>query len=176
MPRSVENMRDYLRLVARLLWQPGVQRRLDLSDVVQETVRKAHEKGDQFRGNTEAEWRGWLRAILRNELRQAVRANPPGEVSLDESSRHWEEVLAADHSSPSERVLREEQLAQLADALGQLLEDERTAVELKHLHDCSVEFIGQHMGRTKDAVAGLLKRGMHKLRLLLNGPGEQEKG
>jgi RNA polymerase sigma-70 factor (ECF subfamily) len=169
-------MRDYLRLVARLLWQPGLQRKLDLSDAVQETLRKAHEKGHQFRGNTEAEWRGWLRAILRNELRQAVHDNPPGEVSLDESSRHWEEILAADQSSPSERMLREEQLVRLAAALGELLEDERTAVELKHLHGCSVEFISQHLGRTRTAVAGVLKRGMHKLRTILNGTGEGHKG
>ncbi len=167
MPRSVEDARDYLRLVARVLWQPGIQRAIDLSDVVQQTLLKGHAKKDQFRGTTEEEWRGWLGAILRNELLEAVRGNRPGEVSLDRSSRHWEEVLAADHSSPSERVLRHEQLERLAVALGRLLEDERTAVELKHLHGCSVAFISQHMNRTEDAVAGLLKRGMRKLRELL---------
>jgi RNA polymerase sigma-70 factor, ECF subfamily len=99
-----------------------------------------------------------------------------GEVSLDESSRKLEGVLAADHSSPSERVLRHEQMERLATALGQLLEDERTAVELKFLHSCSVQFISQHMGRSGDAVGGLLKRGMRKLRLLLQERGEEEKG
>jgi RNA polymerase sigma-70 factor (ECF subfamily) len=172
----VENERAYLRLVARLLWQPGVQRRLDLSDVVQQTLLKAHDKRDQFRGETEAEWRGWLRAILRNELWQAVRDNPPGEVSLNELSGRLEGGLAASHSSPSEQVMRDEQMGRLADALGQLLEDERAAVELKHLHGCSVEFISRHLGRSKTAVAGLLKRGMHKLRRLLQDEGQPEKG
>jgi RNA polymerase sigma-70 factor (ECF subfamily) len=167
--------RDYLRLLARILWQPGVQRRLDLSDVVQETLLKAHKNIDQFRGNTEEEWRGWLRAILLNVLRQGVRDNPPGLVSLTESSSRLEEVVA-DHSSPSERALRREQMELLGTALSKLLEDERTAVELKQLHGCSVEFISQHMGRTKDAVGGLLKRGMHKLRLLLQVSEVVEKG
>ena len=167
MPRSVENARDYLRLLARVLWQPGLQRRHDLSDVVQRTLQKAHEKLDQFRGDSEEQWRGWLRAILLNELRQLVRDITPGADSLNESSRNLEEILAADHTSPSERVLRHEQMESLANALGKLNEDERTAVELKYLHGCSVKLISQHMGRTEDAVGGLLKRGMHKLRLLL---------
>ena len=70
MPRSVENAQDYLRLVARLLWQPGLQRRYDFSDVVQRTLLKAHKNVDQFHGNSDEQWRGWLRAILVNELRQ----------------------------------------------------------------------------------------------------------
>jgi RNA polymerase sigma-70 factor (ECF subfamily) len=177
MPRPVENYRDYLRLVARLLWQPGLQRHLEPSDVVQRTLLKAHQKLHQFEGgDCEEQWRGWLRAILVNELRKAARDNPPGEVTLDESSRNLEEMIVADHSSPSERAMGREQMERLATALGKLLEAERTAVELKYLHGCSVEFISQHMSRTGAAVGGLLKRGMHKLRLLLQEGGEEGRG
>jgi RNA polymerase sigma-70 factor (ECF subfamily) len=179
MLRSVGSARDYdyLRLLARLLWRPGVQRRLDLSDVVQETLLQAHKNIDQFRGDTDEQWRGWLRTILWRVLWRAVGHNQLGEASLNESSRHWEEVLAAQHSSPSERALRNELLERLAAALGQLDEDERTAVELQKLYGCSVEFISQYMDRTKLAVGGLLRRGKHKLRLLLREKSrEEEKG
>ncbi len=177
MPRPFENYQDYLRLVARLLWQPGLQRRLDLSDLVQQTLLKAHKNRDQFRGgDCEEQWRGWLRAILKNELLQAVSDITPGRDSVYESSRILDEFIAAGHSSPSERVLRIEQMERLATALGRLLEDERTAVELKYLHGCSVKSISQHMGRTGDAVGGLLKRGMRKLRRLLQESGEDKKG
>jgi DNA-directed RNA polymerase specialized sigma24 family protein len=67
-------------------------------------------------------------------------------------------------------------LERLGAALSQLLPDERTAVELKYLHARTVEFISQHMDRTGDAVGGLLKRGMRKLRLLLHESGEEKKG
>jgi RNA polymerase sigma-70 factor (ECF subfamily) len=172
----VENARDYLRLVARLLWQPGLQRRLDLSDVVQQTLLNAHRNLHQFRGNTEEIWRGWLRAILRNVLLEALSGCPLAEVSLDDSSRHLEEFLSDGQSSPSERAQRIEQFERLAAALGQLSEDERTAVELKHLKDCSVEFISRHMGRSKPAVGGLLKRGMRRLRCLLAAEQQERKG
>jgi RNA polymerase sigma-70 factor (ECF subfamily) len=140
---------------------------LDLSDVVQQTLLRAHQNLDQFKGNCDEQLRGWLRTILLNELRKAAQGIPPGEVSLAESSRNLEEAIAAEHSSPSERALHSELLERLADALGELLESERTAVELKYLHGCSVEFISQYMGRTGEAVGGYLKRGLHKLRMRL---------
>jgi RNA polymerase sigma-70 factor, ECF subfamily len=166
--------RDYLRLLARILLQPGLQRRLDPSDVVQRTVVIALQKGCQFKGNSKEEWRGWLRAILVNELNLAAR-NPVGEVSINESSSRLEGQIVADHTPPPERVLREEQLQQLGSALDILRDDERTAVELKYIHGCSVKFISDHIGRTEAAVGGLLKRGMRKLRERLPECGEEEK-
>jgi RNA polymerase sigma-70 factor (ECF subfamily) len=171
MPPPVENARDHLRLLARLMWRPGALRELDLSDVVQQTLLKAHKNGHQYRGGTEAEWRGWLRTILLNELRQAAKGNRAFLRSLDESSRALEEV-AGEQTSPSQRVVRAEQLEQLAAALSKLPDHERTAVELKHLHSCTMEVISQHLGRTKQATAGVLKRGMRRLREILNAPPE----
>jgi RNA polymerase sigma-70 factor (subfamily 1) len=180
MPWSVQDNRDYLRLVARLLWKPGLLWRLEPSDVVDRTILIAEQKRDQFKGDCVEQFRGWLRAILENELnqelRRAKRDNGIFKVSIDESSRNLEELMIADHTSPSERALRHEQMERLAIALGQLPESQRTAVELKYLHGCSVKFISQHMGRTEPAVGGLLKLGMRKLRLLLQEGGEEEKG
>jgi DNA-directed RNA polymerase specialized sigma24 family protein len=45
-----------------------------------------------------------------------------------------------------------------------LLQDEYTAVMLKHVHDWKVAEIAEHLGRSPDGVAGLLRRGLKKLR------------
>jgi RNA polymerase sigma factor (sigma-70 family) len=78
--------------------------------------------------------------------------------------------LAAEQSSPSQKAQREEQLLQLSDALSQLAADERTALELRYLQESpwSLADIAKHLNRpSAKAVAGLLSRGLEKLRGLL---------
>jgi RNA polymerase sigma-70 factor (ECF subfamily) len=177
-PRPLEEHREYLRLLARLQLDPRVRGPLDCSDIVQQTLLAAHQKRDQFRGTTDAEYRAWLRAILANQLALAARKHGPRqqrgrslETALAESSARLEALLASDQSSPSQGVLRAEGLMELAEALAQLPDDQRTALELRHLHGLSVPIVAETMGRTTVSVTGLLYRGGKSLRKLL---GEHE--
>jgi RNA polymerase sigma-70 factor (ECF subfamily) len=175
---GLERCREYLRMLARLQLNPRLHGKLDASDVVQQTLLSAHANRNQFRGRTEAELLGWLRQILANHLAGAVRHFGAGlrdlnrerslETGLEESAARLDVWLAADQSSPSERVVREELHLHLADALGRLPEDQRLAIELHHLKGFTVAEAAEQMGRTKNAVVGLLFRGLKKLRQLLH--------
>jgi RNA polymerase sigma-70 factor (ECF subfamily) len=166
--------------LARLRLDPRLRGKLDASDVAQTALAKAHQARGQFRGRSAGELAAWLRQILANALADAARGGlreaareQALRVGLDESSARLEAWLAADQSSPSHLASREEQLLRLAQALAGLPAEQREAVELKHLHGCTVEEVGRRLGKSKAAVVGLLFRGMRKLRLLL---GEAEGG
>jgi RNA polymerase sigma-70 factor, ECF subfamily len=173
----LEQCRDYLLLLARLQLDPGLRGVLDPSDVVQQTLLKAHAKREQYRGGSEGELMAWLRTILAHHLADLARKYAPRlrgrerslEAALEESSLRLERWLASDSTSVGGRAIRHEQLLRLAEALAGLPEDQRTALELKHLRDVPVSEISRMMGKSPAAVASLLYRGLKTLRELLAG-------
>jgi RNA polymerase sigma-70 factor (ECF subfamily) len=175
--RTLERYRAYLRLLARLHLGPQLRGKLDPSDVVQQTLLQAYEAMDQFRGQNTAALSAWLRQILARNLAMAARDFARGkrdvvrerslEADLEQSSARLEVWLAADQPSPSQRAERNEQALRLAEALDQLPEAQREALVLQHWQGWPLAQIGEHMGRSPDAVAGLIKRGLKQLRRLL---------
>lgn len=177
---DLERYREYLRLLARLHLDPRLRGKVDPSDLIQETLLRAYSAIDQYHEQGEAQRAAWLRQILANVLagmirRYATASRNVGlerslQVSLDASSLRMEALLVTDQASPSEQAAHQEELLRLADALALLPEDQRTAVELKHFHGLSVGAISQQMARSREAVGGLLRRGLHRLRQLLRDP------
>jgi RNA polymerase sigma-70 factor (ECF subfamily) len=174
---ALDGFRSYLHMLGRLQLSGAFPGKLDLSGVVQQTLLEAHAAGDRFPWGRPDEQAAWLRRAfgcnLTDELRKlGTAARDVGreqslEAALEESAARVETWLAADHSSPSQRAERCEQLLRLAAALEGLPEDQRTAVELHHLQGMSLAETGGRMGRSKEAVAGLLFRGLKRLRDLL---------
>ncbi len=178
--RELERFREYLRLLARLQLGEAWRGQLDASDVVQQTLLEAHRQWAGFRGEGEAARLAWLRQILAHNLADTIRGLGRAkrdvarqrslEAMLEQSSARLEGWLAAEQSSPSERAGREEQTVRLANALAALPEAQREALVLQHWHGWTLAQIGEQMGRSPAAVAGLLKRGLKQLRERLQEP------
>jgi len=173
-----ERFRSYLYLLARSHIGRRNRVRLDPSDIVQQTLLHAHQRQAQFRGASEAELMGWLRQILANNLADEVRGlarakrNIQRERSLgcgdDDSFTRVDGWLAAVQPSPSQQSIRNEELLEMARALTNLPDLQHEAIVLHHLQGLPLVEVGQQLAKTPAAVAGLLHRGLKRLRELMS--------
>jgi RNA polymerase sigma-70 factor (ECF subfamily) len=172
--QDLERFRDYLRLLARFQLPSRLRAKLDPSDLVQQTLLRAYQSLDQFRGKSAAEVTAWLRRVLANVLANAVRDYGRArrdvalerslEAALEDSSLRLEHWLAVADASPIEVAQRNEHLLTLASALSALPEDQREALLLRYHEGLPLAEIGRRLGRTRPAVASLLRRGLQQLR------------
>lgn len=171
---SLDRYRSYLRFLARVQLDARLRRKLDESDLVQQTLLQAHQARDQFRGSSPEELAGWLRQILARNLAHAVRdfhrdkrdidCEQSLVESVEKSSARLEDWLASDQSSPSQRAQRNEQMLQLAEAVESLSDAQREAVLLHYWQGWTLAEVAEHLDRTPSAISGLLHRALEKLR------------
>jgi len=170
--QHLDGFRVYLRLLARLQLRANLAGKIDLSGVVQQTLLEAYQARDSF-PRVAAQQAAWLRRALANNLADEIRKlgsrgkQPVVEQALEASSARLEAWLAREESTPGREAVHTEQLSRLAEALLRLPDDQRQAVELHHLQGLTLAEVGRCLGRSREAAAGLVFRGLKTLRALL---------
>lgn len=168
-----EPFRSYLHVLAETQMHNRLKSKVDASDIVQQTMLRAHQARDQFRGSSDAEKAGWLRTILGNVLCGLLRdfsrqrrdiSREQSIQAVEQSSIQLANLIPADSSSPSAALHRDERAGELAKAMLQLTEEQREAIILKYWHGMTLADIAQQIGKSNEAVAGLIFRGMQKLK------------
>ena len=177
----LEGYRAYLRRVAEEKLNPRLAPKLDPSDIVQNTLLLAFRSLEQFRGDTEAEFRSWLRRILERNIQNVVRfltcekRDFRREVSLENalgrSSVKLLDFCVKIDPSPSTRLAKDETCLQLMDAIFSLPPDQMRAVLLRHWSGYSLLEISRRMERSCQSVAGLLRRGLKTIRDKMRNAG-----
>ncbi|MEO8268498.1 MAG: sigma-70 family RNA polymerase sigma factor [Aureliella sp.] len=172
-----DKYRGYLRFLARQHLRSRYHGKLDQSDIVQQTLLSAFAARDQYVGQTEAERLAWMRQILVHTVARATRGlltqkrdinrERSIEADLNASSMRLRNFLASPDSSPSQTMVREENLRMLAEAIERLPDEQREVVELRYWGEMSVKQLSEALGKSPAAIAGLLHRGTKRLRALL---------
>jgi RNA polymerase sigma-70 factor (ECF subfamily) len=181
--RLFELYRRYLGLLARVQIGQRLQGKVDASDLVQETFLDAHRNFGRFQGTSEGQLVRWLRQILAAKLADLlrrylgtqgrdVRLEREIEEAFDRSSVLLDRGLVAPESSPSQQAGRREQAVLLADALGDLPDDYREVIVLRHLEGLTFPQVAQRLGRSLDSVEKVWMRALVRLRQLLGGANE----
>lgn len=179
--------RNYMRMVVRTGLGPKLRERVELSDVVQETLVEVIRQFPQFTGQNEAALVGWLRRLVGQKLAdlgryhsRAKRSAGGPDVPLDAA---WDlpggegshggkllDMLALSQTSPSEAASHRELTVLLADALAALPEAEAEVLWLYHAENLSFEGIGDRMGVSRKSIRGIWARGLKSLKRTLDGP------
>ena len=170
----VEQLRPLLRQLAARQLDSGLRRRVEPSDVVQESLADAWKARAGFKGRSRSELVAWLQAILEHNVRDVVREHVEAdkrsvrqERSLDElrsSGAARPDVFISAELSPTSRLVRREALARLMQFLDELPPRQRDAVRMRYIERRTLNEIAVHFGLSENAAAQLLARGLSNLR------------
>ncbi|WP_417383807.1 sigma-70 family RNA polymerase sigma factor [Gimesia sp.] len=179
----MQKCRAYISLVARAQIEGWMRTKVDASDLVQQTLLEAHQGLEQFKGETEAEWLGWLRGILKHntldfarKYQGAAKRDVKREFSLDQygaaasrsAAQNWE--LRDSMETPSHILLNREQEILMADAVSELPEDYQEVIMLRNLQRLSFKQVAERMNRSPGAVQMLWLRALNQLQERLEHP------
>lgn len=161
----------YLLAVANRELCAALRSRLDPVDVVQDTLMKAWQHFPDFRGETEADWLGWLRQILRHNLANERRRHvctamrsTRREVPLAEADlARLPEQAGCLPASPSRQEQMREQREALANAMRRLPEHYRQVLHLHTQEELTFAQVGEQLHCSAEAVRKLWGRAAEQL-------------
>ena len=175
--KNLDSFRTYLLHLARLHLNSDLHVKCSPSDLVQETLLEAHKYRDHFQGGTFARQAAWLCKILVNRaakigrdmrrLKRDFRREQSLQASVLRSSARLQEFLSVKAPSPSDKAIKNEHLLIVSATLEELPDVQRDVIILHFIEGQSMDEIGRRIGRTSAASAGLLHRGLKRLRSLL---------
>ena len=170
---------NYLSILASTQLDQRLRRRVNPSDVVQETMLAAHRDFADFRGQSQGELLCWLRTILIHTLHRTsakhvkvAKRDIRREVSIDEVSNRIEgsatnlaAMLPGRMESPSSPMQQRERCVEAANQLSQLRPQYRDVIVYRVLQGLSFTQIADKMDRTEGAVRMLWLRSLQAYKL-----------
>lgn len=150
--------------------------RVGPADVVQEANANVC-RGFSFEGDSEAEFTAWYLKITDHVIINLFRKHGAQIRDLAKDRRMYDDTGSAsvgwyepagNATTPSQKLMKGEAALQLMACISELPADQQEAIQLRHLDGYSTQEICDAMNKTPASVAGLLQRGLRKLRELLS--------
>jgi RNA polymerase sigma-70 factor (ECF subfamily) len=171
--RLFELCRRYLAFMARSQVETWLRRKVDASDLVQQTLLEAHCDFERFQGASEREFLAWLKRILHHNAADFVRryrGTAKREAGREVPFRDPADTNAfgapepaSPIATPSQEFLQIDDELRITIALGELPPDYQEVIVLRNLQRLPFNEVAERMGRSRPAVQMLWMRAIRKL-------------
>jgi RNA polymerase sigma-70 factor, ECF subfamily len=177
----LERYRRYLRGLIAVRLDRRVARRVDASDIVQDTLTDASVRMDHYLRARPLPFIDWLRRLARDRVvdahrrhlgslrRSVARERPTSELTDASAMELGRRIMAAD-TSPSNRLDRRERFERIAAGLASLPERDRQVLVMWYLEQRPAREIAEALGITERGLRSRHLRALLRLRGCLEPP------
>ncbi|MCO6458095.1 MAG: sigma-70 family RNA polymerase sigma factor [Pirellulaceae bacterium] len=183
----LDRHRESLRRMVRMRLDQKVQRRVDVSDIVQEVLVEANRRLQEYLRNPTLAFHLWLRQIAKDRIIDAHRRHrgsakrsvdreqqfaAPGGV--DRSTLDLIVQLCDRELTPAAAATQQELARRVEQAIGQLEETDCEVIVMRHYEQLSNQEVAQALNLTEPAASMRYLRAVRRLRALLLGPAGED--
>lgn len=140
----------------------GFGAQLEAQDILQDTLVRAFQYIDSFRGQDAEGFRRWLTGVANKTVLRAMES-----LRRNRTLDLQDSVIARD-ASPSKEMRREERLDRLQVAIDSLKGEYREVIFLTRVEGLTLKQAADRMGRSSEAVRKLFWRALQQLRSTLS--------
>ncbi|MBO7744109.1 sigma-70 family RNA polymerase sigma factor [Paenibacillus sp. MWE-103] len=160
-----ELMRRYQRKILAFIFHMLKSAKLELlaEDLCSETFYKAYRSLHSFR-EVDASFSTWLYTIARNTVLSELRKQKAGNVSFEEVGFT---PVAPPDAVPEQRLLKNERMSMVREAINSLPEKQRSALILREYDQLDYQEIANILGQTVSSVKSLLFRARSSVKVQL---------
>ncbi len=179
--RLMERHRDTVRRIVQMRLDRKIQRRVDVSDVVQDVLIEANRRLDDYMRNPVLSFRVWLRQIARDRIidahrrhrvsakrsvdREQAMAVPAG---LDQSTYDLAAQICDPELTPAARATQRELARRVEASLAMLSEQDCEIIVMRHYEKLSNQETAQSLELSEPAASMRYLRALRRLKEMLN--------
>lgn len=166
---DIEELRKQIRIAVRRRLKGRLRRKLDESDIVQQTLVDVLLSSKMLGGD---ELKAWIKVIAKNNLLDVIRYFKHAEcrsivAEVDVDSAVLRESVSSRDMTASKLFQRKEEQLRLTLALRFLPADDREIIELRHRQGMKFTSIGERLGISEQAARKRWKRIIENLKAAL---------
>ncbi len=181
----LDRHRDAVKRLVQMRLDQRIQRRVDVSDVVQEVMVEANRRLQDYLRNPIMSFRLWLRQIARDRIIDAHRRHRGSAKRSVDRERPLAAPAGMDHSTmelaaqlqdpeltPRAAATQREILRRVEQAISELGENDAEVILMRHYERLTNQEIAQALNLSEPAASMRYLRALRRLRELLSGTDE----